>query len=93
MPDDIFTRLGKLATEVLNGQPTEVRASGEDYYVFTVTNAQGVQSSLPAIWIAPGATDTQIRAKLADEFQQALYPDAEPGDLSVPNLQTEGKIR
>jgi hypothetical protein len=84
-----LTRLNRIASEILPGQQIEASARGEDYYVFETTSAQGSRSAFPPVWIDPKASDHQVMDKLSREFEQAFHPDSSPGDLSVPNLQTE----
>ena len=93
MADDLLTRIGKIASEVLRSDNVEVTPKGEDYYHFSVVAPDGPVSGFPPIWIDPASGDQQIRDKLSHEFLQALYPESAPDDLSVPSLKTEGKSR
>ncbi|MEP6715377.1 MAG: hypothetical protein ABJC09_07365 [Terriglobia bacterium] len=93
MTPEFLERLGRIASDVLNNDRVEVTAEGEDYYVFEAVAEDGTRSRFPAAWITRTATDGQIKEKLARDFLEAAHPDAAPGDLSVPNLETEGKFR
>jgi hypothetical protein len=91
MANHFLTRVETIAAGLLKGEKVHVDAKGEDYYAFSLVNDQGVASTIPPVWIDPRASDDEIRKKLGHEFQLAFNPDAEPGDLSVPNLRTEAK--
>jgi hypothetical protein len=91
MSDDFLTRLRKITSEILKDEQVEVTAAGEDYYVFTASDGQGVESRFQPIWIAPEASDYQIRDKLSREFFHALNPEWEGDDLSTPGLRIEGR--
>jgi hypothetical protein len=92
MPDDFLGRVRKIAAEVSESKAVEVSDKGEGYYAFEITDPEGAGSRLPPIWIAPGTSDQQIKDKLSREFHQAFHPESDRDDLSVPNLQTEGKV-
>ena len=89
MADNPVTRLKRLAAEVLPAGHIEIKDHGEDYYIFTITNAGGARSTLPPIWIDTQASDHLILEKLAREFRRAFDPESSPDDATVPNLQTE----
>lgn len=93
MSDDLVTRLRKIASDILGREQVDVTSAGEDYYVFAALSPEGVTSRFPPVWIAPEASDRQIREKLSVEFLRDLNPDSAPDDLSVPNLRTEGRQR
>jgi hypothetical protein len=90
MHDDFLTRLRKISADVLPGtvRPTIAR---ENYYVFEMTDSDGVKTTLPPIWLDPAATDGQIHQKLAKTLEESLHPETMPDDASVPTLQTEGR--
>jgi hypothetical protein len=89
MSDNPLTRLNRIASEILPGRQIETTARGQHYYVFEVTGPEKSKWAFPPIWIDPNASDQQVKSKLSREFQEAFHPDSSPGDLSVPNLQTE----
>ncbi len=92
MADEFLARVRKIAAEVLNAGNVETTARGEGYYAFSFDTGAG-RSSLPPVWIEPGASEAEIREKLERAFSQDFYPDSAPDDLSVPGLATEGKVR
>jgi hypothetical protein len=91
MSEDPFAQVQRISSEILSGQEITVLANGEDYYAFAVVSAEGIRSTLPPVWVDPKASDQQVRTKLSREFRRAFDPDSEPGDLSIPGLQDEGK--
>jgi len=91
MPDDTLTKVKQISSEILSGRNVRVVANCEDYYAVEALNPDGALSTWPPLWVDPHSTEDQIRAKLSYEFRQASDPDSDPDDLSVPNLQTEGR--
>ena len=91
MSENLIARLDRISSEVLHGT-TRIETLGENYYTFEVTDAQGMKSALPHIWIDPEESDGQIQTKLARAFQEALQPELGRDDSSVPNLRTEGRL-
>jgi hypothetical protein len=91
MSQETFDTVKRVAAEILPDRQTRVSAEGEDYYSFEASDSQGMTSTLPRVWIAPGSSDNEIRNKLRHEFRLAFDPDSEPDDLSVPGLATEGR--
>jgi len=91
MQDDTLTKVKRICSEILSGRNVRVGANGDDYYAIEAVNPDGALSTWPPVWIAPHATEDQIKTKLSDGFRQASDPDSDPDDLSVPNLQTEGR--
>jgi len=92
MSGDFVKRLSEIASDLLPGEQVEVSAHGEDYYTIAGTGKDGRKSNFPPVWLPASFSEGQIRDKLALEFRQNLEPDAEPGDLSVPNLENEGRV-
>ena len=92
MTNDVVTRLTTMASRLLKDEAVEVSSNGEGYYTIAGTSPDGRTSNFPPIWISPSASDQQIMDKLSHEFAQNLNPDsADPDDLSIPNLQNEGR--
>jgi len=92
MPDNLLNRCERIAAEVLAGK-IQIEALGENYYTFAITDAQGIKSVFPRIWIDPDGSDHQIKDKLRLAIETALHPETLPDDSSVPDLRTEGKAR
>lgn len=90
MPDNLLSRLGRISSHVLPGT-TRIEVLGENYYTFEMIDTQGTRCVLPRIWIDPEAGDRQIGDKLTRMFKEALHPECDPDDASVPTLQTEGR--
>lgn len=90
MADELLTRVQRIASEVLAGKTVQVTAGGEGYYSFALPGTEPGGSTFPPVWIAPAASDQEIRVKLTREFQDALHPEGAADDASVPNLQNEG---
>ena len=91
MLNEVAGRIKAIAGELLEGQQVEVTPNGEDYYTVACILEDGRKSNFPPVWISPSSSDQQIHEKLQREFTQSLSPETAPDDLSVPNLQNEGK--
>lgn len=88
MDEEFLGRLRKISREVVTVRQGN---SGENYYVFEMIDDRGAKTTLPPIWLEPGATDREIREKLARTLHQSLHPETIPDDASVPSLKTEGR--
>jgi hypothetical protein len=93
MPEELLCRIERLAADAAGSGSVKVTANGEGYYAIERIAADGTRAAFPPVWIDPASGDGQIRDKLAREFAQALHPESAPDDVSVPNLETEGRLR
>ena len=85
------SQLKTIASQLLPGEHVEVSPNGEDYYTIEVTK-DGRRSNFPPIWLPQSTSEQQIREKMSHAFRENTDPESAPDDLSVPNLQTEGKV-
>lgn len=86
--ENTLDRLNRLATGILPGT-IRTATMGENYYSFAMAYPDGTTTELPHIWIDPADSDDEIRVRLKRAINEALHPDNEPDDASVPNIQAE----
>jgi hypothetical protein len=93
MPEELLSRIERLAADAAGSGTVKVTANGEGYYTIEHIAAEGTRATFPPVWIDPASGDGKIREKLARAFAQALHPESAPDDVSVPGLQTQGRLR